>query len=118
MILPSCFEQALRGTDSPFEIGCGKLLLLLCRSPVVSVAVRVQLQGEEYHRYIAKYGNTYSHSPSMPPGWLMAGDSGGGSHIGADHASWGWRFHGPEAKKQEVVDNIEDFFEGFNYHLH
>ena len=76
----------------------------------------MQLQGKDYHRYIAKYGDTYTHSPSIPPGWLMEGE--GNSKGGGDHASWGWRFHGPESKKDEIVKNIKDFLEGFNYSLH
>ena len=48
----------------------------LSGSPLVSICVRVELRGEEYHRYEAKYGNTYTQSPSIPSSWLMEGHGG------------------------------------------
>jgi len=87
----------------------------LSGSPLVSIYVRVELRGEEYHRYVAKYGNTYTQSPSIPSSWLMEGH--GGSSGGSDHQSWGWKFTGPQSRKDEVVKNITDFLEGFTYHL-
>ena len=78
--------------------------------------VRIDLRGEEHQRYITKYGNTYSHSPSIPSSWLMKGE--GGSSGGSDHASWGWRFHGPETRKDEVVNSIREFLDGFTYQLY
>ena len=46
---------------------------------------------------------------------LMEGH--GGSSGGSDHQSWGWKFTGPQSRKDEVVKNITDFLEGFTYHL-
>ena len=87
---------------------------LLCRSPLVSFTVRTELVGEEYQRYVAKYGDTYTHSPVIPSSWLVDKDSSGGS----DHALLEWRFHGPESKKDEVVNSVRNFLEGFTYQLH
>jgi hypothetical protein len=79
------------------------------------VTVQLQLEGEEYQKYVAKYDDTYSHWPSVPPGWLLS--AAGINEGGPNDASWGWKFHGPEAKKQEVVNNIKEFLEGFDYQL-
>ena len=46
--------------------------------------------------YVAKYGNTYSQFPNIPLSWLR------GSFGGGTGKSWGWRFHGPQLRREEV----------------
>ena len=82
----------------------------LSDSPLVSIYVRVYLSnGDEYERYVTKYGNTYSQFPSIPLSWLRE-SFGGGTHM-----SWGWRFHGPQSRREEVEKSIKEFLEGFTY---
>lgn len=82
----------------------------LSGSPLVSIYVRVDLSnGDEYERYMTKYGNTYSQFPSIPSSWLRESFGGGTSK------SWGWRFHGPQLRREEVEKNINEFLEGFTY---
>ena len=82
----------------------------LSGSPLVSVHVRVDLSnGDEFERYVAKYGNTYSQFPNIPLSWLR------GSFGGGTGKSWGWRFHGPQSRREEVEKSIKEFLEGFTY---
>lgn len=82
----------------------------LSGSPLVSIYVRVDLSnGDEYERYVTKYGNTYSQFPSIPLSWLR------GSFGGGTGKSWGWRFHGPQSRREEVEKSIKEFLEGFTY---
>ena len=82
----------------------------LSGSPLVSIYVRVDLNnGDEYERYVTKYGNTYSQFPNIPLSWLRA------SFGSRSDKSWGWRFHGPQSRREEVEKSIKDFLEGFTY---
>ena len=82
----------------------------LSGSPLTSIYVRVDLSnGDEYERYVTKYGNTYSKFPSIPSSWLR------GSFGGGTSKSWRWRFHGPQLRREEVEKSIKEFLEGFTY---
>jgi hypothetical protein len=82
----------------------------LSGSPLVSIYVRVDLSnGDGYERYVTKYGNTYSQFPSIPSSWLRESFGGGTSK------SWGWKFRGPQSRREEVEKSINEFLEGFTY---
>ena len=86
------------------------------RSPIVSVTVSIELQGEDYRRYAAKYyGETDNQTPSIPSSWLMDVVDVGAT--GEDHRSWKWKFHGPEMRRDDVMKSIKEFLEGFPCHI-
>lgn len=82
-------------------------------SPLVSVCVRIELHGTEYHKYMSKHG--WDDSPSIPVGWLRK--SYGSGSGGPEHRIWGWKFTGPQTGEEEVRKNIMDFLKGFTYHF-
>ena len=83
----------------------------LSGSPIVSVCVWVDLtNNNEYERYVAKYGTAESGDsqfPEIPSGWLR--------EMYPKGKCWGWRFHGPQSKREEAEKSIREFLDGFTY---
>ena len=76
-----------------------------------SFLVKYKFEGQDYERFIDKYGNLFKH-PEVPLIWKTESHgSGGGSK--KHHGIMGYQ--GPVEFKSEVIEIIKNFYEGFDY---
>lgn len=84
----------------------------------VKFKVFIELSNSDYDKYKKKYGEKdykwlYA-KPELPSTWKMQTGSGGGSST-SNHSNL--YFYGPSDYKTQVFNNINKFYEGFNYEL-
>ena len=75
--------------------------------------VKYKFEGQDYERFIYKYGDLFKH-PEVPLIWKTQLYSNGGNskeHYGS------MEYKGPVEFKNEVIEIIKDFYEGFDYEL-
>lgn len=80
------------------------------------IKVYYEIKGESYNKFLKKYGEDnyrwLSVMPKIPSTWsVQHGSSGGG---GKSHHS-NYTFKGPLKDKENVINNINKFYEGFHY---
>ena len=71
---------------------------------------------DEYDKWIKKHGEKnykwLSAKPEIPETWVQESGSGGG---GTRYHQSNYYFKGPLESKQEVIDIVHNFYQGFNY---
>jgi len=78
-----------------------------------SFLVKYKFEGQDYERFIDKYGDLFKH-PEVPLIWKTKIYSSGGDSK-EYHGSMGYQ--GPAEFKDEVIKIIKNFYEGFDFEL-
>ena len=73
--------------------------------------LKYKLEGQDYDRFIDKYGDLFKH-PEIPAVWTSESYGSTGGH----RAHYGiMSYQGPVEFKNKIIEIIKDFYEGFDY---
>ena len=86
------------------------------QEPQAEIKVRFEVKDESLDRYKEKYGEEnykwLSAKPEIPVTWSISYSGGGG---GSSSHYEKYYLRGPVRDKLTVIDNIKEFYEGFDY---